>query len=390
MAEKRDYYEVLEVAKSATADEIKKAYRKKAIQFHPDKWSNASEAERKDAEEKFKEAAEAYEVLSDPQKRQRYDQFGHAGMGGASGFSGGGMSMEDIFAQFGDVFAGTGFSQFFSGFGGGSRGGNVKRVRRGSDLRVKVRLTLEEIATGVDKKIKVKKLVPCHKCNGTGSADGHTEECPTCHGAGRVIKQQRSFLGMMQVQEACPTCQGEGRIIKNKCTECHGEGVVRDEEVISIHIPAGVMDGMQLTMHGKGNAAPRDGVNGDLLVLIEEAPHAELVRDGSDLIYNLLLSVPTAVLGGQVEVPTLTGKVKVKIDSGTQPGKVLRLRGKGLPEIDQYGRTYGTGDLLVNVGVYIPEHLNKEEKKMMEKLAESENVRPGASDAKNFFRNLFR
>ncbi len=389
MAEKRDYYEVLDVAKTATADEIKKAYRKKAIQFHPDKWSNASEAERKDAEEKFKEAAEAYEVLSDPQKRQRYDQFGHAGMGGMGGFSGGGMSMEDIFSQFGDVFAGTGFSQFFSGFGGG-HGGNVKRVRRGSDLRVKVRLTLEEIATGVDKKIKVKKLVPCHRCNGTGSADGHTEECATCHGSGRVIKQQRSFLGMMQVQEVCPTCQGEGRIIKNKCTECHGEGVVRDEEVISIHIPAGVMDGMQLTMHGKGNAAPRDGVNGDLLVLIEEAPHAELIRDESDLIYNLLLSVPTAVLGGQVEVPTLTGKVKVKIEAGTQPGKVLRLRGKGLPEIDQYGRTYGTGDLLVNVGVYIPEHLNKEEKQMMEKLAESENVRPGASDTKNFFKNLFK
>ncbi len=387
--EKRDYYEVLEVAKTATADEIKKAYRKKAIQFHPDKWSNASEAERKDAEEKFKEAAEAYEVLSDPQKRQRYDQFGHAGMGGMGGFSGGGMSMEDIFSQFGDVFAGTGFSQFFSGFGGG-HGGNVKRVRRGSDLRVKVRLTLEEIATGVDKKIKVKKLVPCHRCNGTGSADGHTEECATCHGSGRVIKQQRSFLGMMQVQEVCPTCQGEGRIIKNKCTECHGEGVVRDEEVISIHIPAGVMDGMQLTMHGKGNAAPRDGVNGDLLVLIEEAPHAELIRDESDLIYNLLLSVPTAVLGGQVEVPTLTGKVKVKIEAGTQPGKVLRLRGKGLPEIDQYGRTYGTGDLLVNVGVYIPEHLNKEEKQMMEKLADSENVRPGASDTKNFFKNLFK
>ncbi len=388
MAEKRDYYEVLDVAKTATADEIKKAYRKKAIQFHPDKWSNASEAERKDAEEKFKEAAEAYEVLSDPQKRQRYDQFGHAGMGGMGGFSGGGMSMEDIFAQFGDVFAGTGFSQFFSGFGGG-RGGNVKRVRRGSDLRVKVRLTLEEIATGVDKKIKVKKLVPCHRCNGTGSADGHTEECATCHGSGRIIKQQRSFLGMVQMQEVCPTCQGEGRIIKNKCTECHGEGVVRDEEVISIHIPAGVMDGMQLTMPSKGNAAPRDGVNGDLLVLIEEAPHAELVRDGSDLIYNLLLSVPTAVLGGHVEVPTLTGKVKVKIESGTQPGKVLRLRGKGLPEIDQYGRSYGTGDLLVNIGVYIPEHLNKEEKKMMEKLAESENVRPGASDTKNFFKNLF-
>ncbi len=386
--EKRDYYEVLDVAKGASAEDIKKAYRKKAIQYHPDKWTNASEQERKDAEEKFKEAAEAYEVLSDPQKRQRYDQFGHAGMGGA-GFHSGGMSMEDIFSQFGDVFAGTGFSQFFQGFGGG-HGGNMKRVRRGSDLRVKVRLTLEEIATGVDKKIKVKKLVPCNHCNGSGSADGHTEECQTCHGTGRVIKMQRSILGMMQMQETCPTCHGEGKIIKNKCTHCHGEGVVRDEEVISIHIPAGVMDGMQITMHGKGNAAPHDGVNGDLLVLVEEAPHDTLVRDESDLIYNMLLSVPTAVLGGQVEVPTLTGKVKVKIEPGTQPGKVLRLRGKGLPEIDQFGRNYGTGDLLVHIGVYIPEHLNKEEKKMMETLAESENVRPGASDTKNFFKNLFR
>ncbi len=389
MAEKRDYYEVLGVAKGASADEIKKAYRKKAIQYHPDKWTNASETERKDAEEKFKEAAEAYEVLSDPQKRQRYDQFGHAGMGGMGGFSGGGMSMEDIFRQFGDVFAGTGFSQFFHGFSGGG-GQGQRMVRRGSDLRVKVRLTLEEIATGVDKKIKVKKLVSCSHCNGTGSADGRTEECATCHGSGRVIKMQRSILGMMQVQETCPNCHGEGKIIKNPCSHCHGEGVVRDEEIVSIHIPAGVMDGMQLTVSGKGNAAPHDGINGDLLVLIEEAPHAELIRDEQHLIYNLLLSVPTAILGGQVEVPTLTGKVKVKIEPGTQPGKVLRLRGKGLPEIDQFGRSYGTGDLLVNVGVYIPEHLNKEEKKMIETLAESDNVRPGASDTKNFFRNLFR
>ncbi len=389
MAEKRDYYEVLEVAKTATADEIKKAYRKKAIQFHPDKWSNASDAEKKDAEDKFKEVAEAYEVLSDPQKRQRYDQFGHAGVGGTHA---GNMNTDDLLefmrrTGLGDLLGGF---AGFGGFGGFGGGGARKRVRRGGDLRVKVRLTLEEIATGVDKKIKVHKYIPCQHCKGTGSEDGQTATCDTCHGAGFVMRTQHGIMGMlMQSQEECPTCHGEGVTIKNKCKHCHGEGVVRDEEVISIHIPAGVMDGMQLTIHGKGNAAPRDGINGDLLVLIEEAPHAELVRDESDLIYNLLLSVPTAVLGGQVEVPTLTGKAKVKIEPGTQPGKVLRLRGKGLPEIDQYGRTYGTGDLLVNIGVYIPEHLNKEEKKMMEQLAESDNVRPGASDAKNFFKNLF-
>lgn len=383
MAEKRDYYEVLGVSKTATPDEIKKAYRKKAIQYHPDK--NPGD---KAAEEKFKEAAEAYEVLSDPQKRQRYDQFGHAGMSGAGGFSGAGMSMEDIFSRFGDLFSGTGFGDFFGGGFGGQRGG--QRVRRGSDLRVKVRLTLEEIATGVDKKIKVKKLVPCQHCNGTGSADGNMETCSVCHGSGHVVKSQRSIFGMMQVQEPCSACHGEGKIIKNKCTHCGGEGVSRDEEVISIHIPAGVMDGMQLTIQGKGNAAPHGGVNGDLLVLIEEAEHPELIRDGSDLVYNLLLSVPSATLGGQVEVPTLQGKVKVTIQAGTQPGKVLRLRGKGLPSIDQYGRQYANGDLLINVGVYIPERLSKEEKKVMEQLADSENVRPAASDHKNFFRNLFK
>lgn len=381
--EKRDYYEVLGVAKTATADEIKKAYRKKAIQYHPDK--NPGD---KEAEEKFKEAAEAYEVLSDPQKRQQYDRFGHAGMSGAGGFSGGGMSMEDIFSQFGDIFGGSGFGSFFGGFAGNR--GSQQRVLRGTDLRVKVKLTLEEILTGVEKKIKVKKLVPCSVCKGTGSQDGNVETCPTCHGTGRITKSQRTILGMMQTQEACPECHGEGKIIKNKCPHCNGEGVERADDIISINIPAGVMDGMQLTISGKGNAAPHNGVNGDLYVLIEEVPHSDFIRDGSNLIYNMLLSVPTATLGAQVEVPTLTGKVKVKIDPGTQPGKVLRLRGKGLPEIDQYGRSYGTGDLLINIGVYIPEHLSKDEKQMMEKLADSDNVRPGAADTKNFFKNLFK
>ena len=386
MAEKRDYYEVLEVPKTATAEEIKKAYRKKAIQYHPDK--NPGD---KEAEEKFKEAAEAYEVLSDPQKRQRYDQYGFAGMGGASGFSGGGMSMEDIFSHFGDIFEGAGFDlgdlgNMFMGGSGRSRG---HRVRRGSDMRVKVRLTLEEIANGCEKKIKVRKLVQCKDCNGTGSKDGSTETCPTCKGSGRVIRQQRGIFGMMQVQSDCDTCGGEGRIIKNKCPKCNGEGVIRDEEIIPITIPAGVMGGMQLTVPGKGNAAPHGGVNGDLLVLIEEEEHKDFVRQDSDLIYNLLLDMPTAVLGGQVQIPTLTGDVKITITPGTQPGKVLRMRGKGLPRIDQYGRNYGVGDLLINVGVYIPEKLNKDERALIEKLQNSPNIAPGSADKKNFFRNLF-
>lgn len=385
MADKRDYYEVLGVEKTATPDEIKKAYRKKAIQYHPDK--NPGD---KNAEEKFKEAAEAYAVLSDPQKRQQYDQFGfNAPNMGGSGFSGGGMSMEDIFSSFGDIFAGSGLGDLFGSFTGGSRGGARERVVRGSDLRVKVKLTLEEIANGVDKKIKVKKLVPCEHCHGTGSADGKVDTCPTCHGTGRVVKSQRSMFGMMQVQEVCPTCHGEGKTIANKCSYCNGDGVVKADEVIDIHIPAGVAEGMQLTLQGKGNAAPRGGVNGDLLVLIEEIEHESLVRDGSDLIYNLLLSVPTAALGGQVEVPTLSGKAKVTIAAGTQPGKVLRLRGKGLPTIDQYGRSYANGDLLINVSVYIPEKLSMEEKKTMEKLADSPNMKPSTSSVKSFFANLF-
>ncbi len=386
MTEKRDYYEVLEVPKTATAEEIKKAYRKKAIQYHPDK--NPGD---KAAEEKFKEAAEAYEVLSDPQKRQRYDQYGFAGMGGAGGFSGGGMSMEDIFTHFGDIFQGAGFDlgdigEMFMGGRGGSRG---QRVRRGSDMRVKVHLTLEEIASGCEKKIKVRKLIQCKDCNGSGSADGRTETCPTCKGSGRVIRQQRGIFGMMQVQAECDTCGGEGMVIKNKCPKCNGEGVVRDEEIITITIPAGVAGGMQLTVPGKGNAAPRGGVPGDLLVLIEEEEHKDFIRQDSDLVYNLLLDMPTAVLGGQVQIPTLTGDVKITITPGTQPGKVLRMRGKGLPRIDQYGRNYGTGDLLINVGVYIPERLSKDERKLVEQLQDSPNVAPGSADKKNFFRNLF-
>lgn len=384
MAEKRDYYEVLGVEKTASADEIKKAYRKMAIKYHPDK--NPGD---KEAEEKFKEAAEAYEVLSDPQKKQRYDQFGHAGMGGAGGFGGGaGMNMDDIFSQFGDLFESWGMGGGFHFGGAGGNGG--RRVRRGSDLRVKVKLTLEEISTGVEKKIKVKKMVPCSHCNGTGSADGREGDvCSNCHGTGRVVRATRSMFGMMQVQEACPTCGGEGRVIRNKCPHCSGEGVVRDEEIITIKIPAGVSGGMQIPVQGKGNAAPRGGVPGDLLVLIEEEEHSDLLRQGNDLVYNLLLDMPTAILGGQVQIPTLTGDAKITIAPGTQPGKVLRMRGKGLPIIDQYARQYGTGDLLINVGVYIPENLNRDEKKLIEQLKDSKNIVPGTNEKKSFFKNLF-
>ncbi|MCP9611052.1 molecular chaperone DnaJ [Coprobacter tertius] len=376
---KRDYYEVLEVSKTATAEEIKKAYRKKAIQFHPDK--NPGD---KVAEEKFKEAAEAYEVLSDPDKRGRYDQFGHAGVGGASGaggFGGAGMSMEDIFSHFGDIFGG-GFGGF-SGFGGGSR--SRRHVNRGSDLRVKVKLTLKEIATGVEKKIKVKKYVACKSCNGTGAENGTSyTTCSTCNGSGVVTRVQQTILGAMQSTTTCPTCGGEGRIITSKCKECNGEGVRLEEEVITLNIPAGVADGMQLSMSGKGNAARHGGVNGDLLILIEEEEHPELLRDENDLIYNLLLDFSTAALGGSVEVPTIDGKAKVKIEPGTQPGKVLRLRGKGLPSVNRYG----VGDLLVNVSVYIPESLNAEEKKMIEKLSGSENFKPTKSVKDKIFSKL--
>ncbi|MGE4514694.1 MAG: DnaJ domain-containing protein, partial [Chryseobacterium sp.] len=294
---KRDFYEILGVSKSATADEIKKAYRKKAIQFHPDK--NPGD---KQAEENFKEAAEAYEVLSDPQKRQRYDQFGHAGVGSAAsggGFGGAGMSMDDIFSHFGDIFGGH-----FGGFGGfGGSSSRGQRVRKGSDLRVKVKLNLNEIAAGVEKKIKVKKLVICSHCNGTGAAHGSQPvTCTTCHGTGRVTRVQQTILGQMQTATDCPSCGGEGTIVRDKCPHCAGEGVVREDEVITINIPAGVMEGMQLSMSGKGNAARRGGVNGDLLVLIEEEAHPELIRDENDLIYNLLLPFTTAILGGSVEV----------------------------------------------------------------------------------------
>ncbi len=376
MATKRDYYEVLEVSKTATAEEIKKAYRKKAIQFHPDK--NPGDAT---AEEKFKEAAEAYEVLSDENKRARYDRFGHAGMGGSAsgGGFGGGMSMEDIFSQFGDIFGGH-----FGGFGGFGRPG--RRTNRGSDLRVKVKLNLKEILNGVEKKIKVKKYVACSHCSGNGSENGNSvSTCATCNGSGVVTRVQNTILGQMQTTTTCPSCNGEGKTITKKCSHCNGDGIVLDEEVISIKIPAGVEEGMQLSMSGKGNAARRGGVNGDLLILVEEEEDPNLIRDHNDVIYNLFISFPTAALGGTVEVPTIEGVAKVKIDPGTQPGKVLRLRNKGLPTINGYG----TGDELINVNVYIPENLSDAEKKKIAEMDKSPNFAPSKSARKSVF-NKFR
>ncbi|MBP3440604.1 MAG: molecular chaperone DnaJ [Tidjanibacter sp.] len=366
---KRDYYEVLGVEKNASADEIKKAYRKAAVKYHPDK--NPGD---KEAEEKFKEAAEAYDVLSDEQKRARYDQFGHAGMeggaGGYGGFSGGGFSMEDIFRNFGDIFGGH-FGGGFGGFGGGG-GSRGRSVNRGSDLRVKVKLSLKEISEGCTKKIKIAKQVACDQCGGSGAKDSNSfHTCSTCNGSGYTIETVNSFFGRAQTQRVCPTCGGEGKVITNPCSKCRGEGVVRGEEIVEIRIPAGVAEGMQLSVSGKGNAARRGGINGDLLVVIEEERHPDLVRDGSDLLYTLKIPVTTAILGGEVEVATIDSKARIKIAPGTQAGKVLRLKGKGLPELNGYGR----GDILVIVDIVIPTKLTSEEKKLLEKLADQPNFK---------------
>lgn len=378
---KRDYYEVLEVSKNSSSEEIKKAYRKKALQYHPDK-----NPDNKEAEEKFKEAAEAYEVLSNPDKKQRYDQFGHAGVGGASGggYSGGGFrDIEDIFSSFGDIFGGH-FGGF-GGFGGSGRGGG-RRVSRGSDLRVKVSLNLKEIIEGVEKKLKVKKYVACEHCNGTGAKNGSAySTCGTCRGSGQVTRITNTILGQMQTTQTCPTCQGDGKMVTDKCVHCAGEGVVRDEEVISIRIPAGVGEGMQLNVSGRGNTGRRGGINGDLLVVIAEEEHPELIRDGNNLIYNLFLSFPEITLGTTSEIPTAEGKVKVKIDAGTQPEKILRLRGKGVPDVNGYGK----GDLLVRIHVWIPKKLNGEERRTLEKLMTSPGFLEGPSaDEKSFFEKM--
>lgn len=364
MAEKRDYYEVLGVERNADADTIKKAYRKAAIKYHPDK--NPGD---KEAEEKFKEAAEAYDVLSNDDKRARYDRFGHAGMNGAGsggfgGFGGaGGFTMDDIFEQFGDIFGGA-----FGGFGG-SRSGGTRRQRtsRGSDIRVTVKLSLKEIAEGVTKKLKINKTIKCDKCGGTGAKDGAAySTCPDCNGSGYVITVQNSFFGRMQTQSVCPKCQGQGRIIKDRCDKCGGEGTERGSEVIEVKIPAGVEEGMAIRVEGRGNAARQGGINGDLIVVIEEERNEQFRRDGNDLVYNLNITVTTAILGGEVEIPTIDGRVRIKITPGTHAGKVLRLRGKGLPSVNGYG----TGDIVVVVDVTIPDELTKEERKLVEQLSE--------------------
>lgn len=372
---KRDYYEVLGVQKNATEAELKKAYRQMAIKYHPDK--NPGD---KASEEKFKEAAEAYEVLSNPEKKQKYDQYGHAGLGNASGFGGGSMNMDDIFSHFGDIFGDM--------FGGGysSRGQRSRRVNKGSNLRVKVKLTLEEIANGVEKKIKVNKYINCSTCNGTGAKGGSSySTCSTCHGTGHVTRVTNTFLGQMQTSSACPSCGGEGQIITDKCNTCFGNGIIKGEEIISLNIPAGVSEGMQLSVSGKGNAAARGGINGDLIILIEEIEHPLLMRDNENLLYEHYISIPEAALGTNIEVPTINGKARVKIDPGTQSGKVLRLKGKGLPSLNSYSR----GDLLVNVNVWTPQALSKEEKAIMEKIQHSPNFipKPDKKD-KNFFERM--
>jgi molecular chaperone DnaJ len=368
---KRDYYEVLGVGKNATADEIKKAYRKKAIEFHPDKNQG-----NKAAEEKFKEAAEAYDVLSTPDKRQRYDQFGHEGVGGASGGGGGfGFSMEDIFRNFGDVFGGHFGGSMFSNFGGGGQ-----QVEYGSDIRIRVKLTLKEIAHGVEKKIRLKKEVACKSCNGSGAKDRNSfSKCPACGGRGHVTQVVNTMMGRMQTTAVCNRCGGAGRVITTPCPACRGRGTQTDEEEVTFKIPAGVGEGMQLTLNGKGNAAPHGGENGDLLVRIDEEPHSDLVRDGNNLIYTLCINFADAALGADVEIPTVDGKAKITVKGGTQPGTILRLRGKGLPSVNRAG----TGDLLVYVNIWVPKELGKDDKKILEKLRTAPNFIPNPADTNN-------
>ena len=369
-----DFYEILGVKKDATADEIKKAYRKAALKYHPDR--NPGD---KEAEEKFKEAARAYEILSDPDKRARYDQFGEAGING-QGFGAQGMDLNDIFSHFSTIFDEMGIG----GFSGYSRGPRRAQFR-GSDLRMKVKLSLSEIQNGATKKFKVHKDIPCPDCHGTGCVNGSQPvTCPDCNGQGFVLRQQRTIFGTMQSQETCPKCHGEGTIVKDPCSRCHGEGITKGEEIVEINIPAGVEEGMVVTSRGKGNAARHNGIAGDLQVLISEETDKSLIRDGNDLIYNLLLTIPQAVLGDSVEIPTVDGKVRIKIKPGTQPGTVLALHGKGLPSVN----SYHTGDLLVNISVYMPEKLSDEERIFFEKMKDSANSKGNESIKDKIFRTF--
>ena len=375
---KRDYYEILGVSKNATADEIKKSYRKVAMQYHPDR--NPGD---KPAEEKFKEAAEAYEVLSDSEKRAQYDRFGHKGVSGNGRGGGGASNMEDIFSQFGDIFGDDIFGSFFGGGNQRSRGGQRNRGVRGSNLRVKLKLTYEEIAKGVTKQIKVKKHVGCNTCGGSGAKDKNSSQtCGTCGGSGQVRKVTNTFLGQMQTVTTCPTCNGEGSVITAKCHNCKGEGRVYGEETVSIDIPAGVQEGMQLSVGGKGNAGERGGTPGDLIILIEEEAHKELHRDGLNVAFELHLTFPDAVFGIQAEVPTIDGRAKIKIPPGTQSGKIFRLKGKGFPAVNSYEK----GDQLIYVNVWTPQHVSAEEKSMLEKMNGSSNFQPKPEKSdKSFF-----
>jgi molecular chaperone DnaJ len=372
---KRDYYEILGVTKSSTAEEVKKAYRKIAIKYHPDK-----NPDDPSSEDKFKEAAEAYEILSNPEKKRRYDQFGHQGVGGASGQSH--MNMDDIFSQFGDIFGGG--SPFDSFFGGGGNQG--RNVRQGSNLRIKLKLTLEEIANGTEKKIKVKRYVACDDCRGNGSLKGSAlKSCSSCNGTGQVRKVVNTMLGQMVSASTCPVCHGEGQTVTQKCTTCEGEGRILKEETISLKVPAGVAEGMQLSMSGKGNVPPRGGVAGDLLILVEEVEDSVLKRDGNNIVYDLYISFIDAVLGTNLEVPTIEGKVKIKIDPGTQSGKILRLKGKGIKDLNGYQR----GDQLIYVNIWTPQELSKDEKEVLLSFKDSESFRPnpGKND-KGFFEKM--
>lgn len=382
---KRDYYEVLGVDRNVSAADLKKAYHKAALQYHPDRQQGKSDAEKKEAEEKFKEAAEAYEVLSDPDKRARYDQYGHAAFEGGGGYQSADMS--DLLRHFAEMFGGGGgFGFGFDDlFGGGSRRGGASRTRRGKDLLIHLNLTLAEVAHGVDKKLKIPHKVSCHACRGTGAKDGTAlETCPTCHGKGVEVRMQRTPLGIMQSQQVCHTCGGSGKHIKQRCPECNGAGLLQSEDVVEVSIPAGVASGMQLTKQGAGDDAPGGGVPGDLYIEIEEIADPNLKRVGDDLVYNLMIDFSTAALGGKVEVPTVDGHVLVTIDPGTQPGSVLRLRGKGIPHL----RARGNGDLLVNVMVYVPQSLNSDERAAIEQLAKGPHVRPSEAVKKTLFQRL--
>ncbi len=365
---KRDYYEILGVSRNATEDEIRKAYRKKALEYHPDR--NPGD---KSAEEKFKEAAEAYEVLSNPEKRALYDRYGHEGVaqGGGGRTSFDGMSMEDILRHFG--FGDDIFSEFFgggrSGFSGGSRGS----AERGTNLRIKVKLTLEEIATGVHKKIKVRKQVRCTTCNGSGArSSGDVEVCSTCRGTGAISRISQTPFGAMRTTTTCPTCGGVGRVIRANCPTCRGEGRIMSEDIIAVDIPAGVHEGIQLSLSGKGNAGPRGGPNGDLIINVEELPHEHFTREGRNIHYELFLNIADAALGTQIEVPTLEGRARIKIPAGTQSGKIFRLRGKGIPSLEGHDR----GDLLVHVNVWTPKKLTEEERRLLEQLRHMPNFSP--------------